>query len=69
MCYSEIFSLTDSGQPWIYLKGVPGYQLRLVLDFLYLGEVEVPDKHGEAHRLYHKMSSEKTGQSLHLSSL
>ena len=43
MCFSEIFSLTDSGQPWIYLKGVPGYQMRLVLDFLYLGEVEVPE--------------------------
>ena len=41
--FSEIFSLTDTTQPWIYLKGIPSYQVRLVLDFLYLGEVEVPE--------------------------
>ena len=40
---SEIFSLTDNIHPWIFLKGIHGYQMRLVLDFLYLGEVEVPE--------------------------
>ena len=41
---SEIFSLTDNNiHPWIFLKGVSGYHMRLVLDFLYLGEVEVPE--------------------------
>ena len=43
--FSEIFSLPESEhtRPWIYLKGVPSHQLRYVIDFLYAGEVEVPE--------------------------
>ena len=33
----------DNNHPWIYLKGVFSHQLKFIIDFVYQGEVEVPE--------------------------
>ena len=36
--------MNEISSPIIFLKGVTSYHLNLIVDFVYLGEVEVPEK-------------------------
>jgi len=40
--FRHIFSESNTC-PWIYLKGVQSYQLQFILDFIYTGDVEIPE--------------------------
>ena len=33
----------DNNHPWVYLKGIFSQQLKFIIDFVYQGEVEVPE--------------------------
>ena len=41
--FREIFTHMDNNHPWIYLKGILSQQMKFILDFVYQGEVEVPE--------------------------
>ena len=42
--FKQIFLMNDNSPAWIYLKGVESPMLRFLLEFVYVGEVEVPEQ-------------------------
>ena len=42
--FEEIFLTNDNSPAWIYLKGVESLMFRFLLEFVYVGEVEVPEQ-------------------------
>lgn len=42
--FKQIFLMNDTCPAWIYLKGVESLMLRFLLEFVYMGEVEVPEQ-------------------------
>jgi len=39
--FRGLFTENNHSHPWIYLKGIPSVELKAVVDFMYLGEVNV----------------------------
>ena len=42
--FKQIFITNDNSPAWIYLKGVESLMLRFMLEYVYVGEVEVPEQ-------------------------
>merc|ERR1712142_1040736 len=40
--FRNVFKINDHSHPWIFLKGIRGGDLTAVVDFMYQGEVNVP---------------------------
>ena len=70
--FKQIFLMNDNANAWVYLKGVESAMLRFLLEFVYVGEVEVPEQSlakflETAHELKIKGLAKYVGNSTRLS--